>query len=205
MAFDVASFLANGLTYGGARPSKFDVFPTIPSALIGVIDPSSAAKFQFTCRAASIPAFTLGMAPIPYFGRIIKSSGDRTWADWQVMVMLDEDYNTRAMMEAWNNSINALNSNVMDSQEDNSSQTTIGAFTDENFKTNWNINHYGKDGSQIRQYTLIGAWPREVGAMQLNWESTNQISEFSCIISFDSMVPSLEGAKGNQTTYADLV
>jgi hypothetical protein len=203
MGFDLAQFLAEGLIYGGARPSKFDIQATLPAALAGAIDPSSTAKLQFTCKAASIPAFALGVAEIPYFGRKIKSSGDRVWDDWRIQVMLDEDYNTRAMFEAWNNSINALVSNDMLASEDSTSPSnTLAGFTEENYKSNWTISHYGKDTSIIRQYTLIGAWPRVIGEMTLDWDNTNRIMEFPVTVSFDTMVPALEGAKGNATTYA---
>ena len=204
MAFDLQAFLAQGLVYGGARSSKFDIQLTIPPALAGVIDPTSSQKLTFTCRAASVPSFNLGVAPVPYFGRVIKESGDRSWDDWQIMVMLDEDYNTRAMFEAWNNSINSLTTNVMLATEDASSPSSIASFTESNYKTNWNINHYGKDGTVIRQYTLIGAWPRQVGQFSLNWEEQNRITEFPVTVSFDTLQPTLEGAKGNQTTYASL-
>jgi hypothetical protein len=203
MGFDLASFLAEGLIYGGARPSKFDIQATLPAALAGAIDPSSTSKLQFTCKAASIPAFALGVAEIPYFGRKIKSSGDRVWDDWRIQVMLDEDYNTRAMFESWNNSINALVSNDMLASEDSTSPSnTLAGFTEENYKSNWTISHYGKDTTTIRQYTLIGAWPRVIGEMTLDWDNTNRIMEFPVTVSFDTMVPSLEGAKGNATTYA---
>ena len=206
MGFDLAQFLAEGLIYGGARPSKFDIQATLPPAIAGAIDPSSIAKLQFTCKAASIPAFALGVAEIPYFGRKIKSSGDRVWDDWRIQVMLDEDYNTRAMFEAWNNSINALVSNDMLASEDSTSPSnTLAGFTEENYKSNWTISHYGKDTTTIRQYTLIGAGPRVIGEMTLDWDNTNRIMEFPVTVSFDTMVPSLEGAKGNATTYAAAV
>jgi hypothetical protein len=206
LAFDLAQFLAEGLVYGGARPSKFDIQATLPPAISGSIDPSSVTKLQFTAMAASIPAFALGMVEIPYFGRKIKSSGDRVWDDWRIQVMLDEDYNTRAMFEAWNNSINALTSNFMLASEDSTSPSnTLAGFTEENYKSNWTISHYGKDQSTIRQYTLIGAWPRVIGEMALDWSQTNRIMEFPVTVSFDTMVPLLEGAKGNATIYGDAV
>jgi len=201
MPFDLQSFLAQGLIYGGARPSKFDVTVTLPTVLTG-IDPTSTRRLQFTCKAASIPAFTLGMAEIPYFGRKIKTSGDRVWDDWRIMVMLDEDYNTRAMFEAWNNSINALSSNFMLSAEDGpATASTVAGFTEENYKSNWNVTHYAKDKTVIRQYVLIGAWPRIIGEMQLDWDATNRITEFPVTVSYDSLEPTVEGAKGNATIY----
>ena len=195
MPFDLNNFIQQGLIYGGARPSKFDIQATLPAVAIQAgIDPTSMQKLQMTCKAASIPSFNLGEVLIPYFGRKIKSAGDRNWDDWRITVMLDEDYNTRAMFEAWNNAINRLESNVMQAD-----------FDIEAYKSNWTISHYGKDGSTIRQYTLIGAWPRTVGPLQLDWDQQDRISEFEVSVAFDNMEPALEGAKGNSTSYLGVI
>lgn len=195
MPFDLNQFLKQGLIYGGARPSKFDVQATLPAtAIASAIDVTSMKKLNFTCKAASIPAFNVGQVSIPYFGRKIFSAGDRTWEPWRITVMLDEDYNTRAMFEAWNNAINRLESNVMQ-----------GNMDIEAYKSTWTITHYGKDGLAIRQYNLIGAWPRTVGPITLDWENTDRISEFEVMVPFDNLEPILEGAKGNSTSYADTV
>jgi hypothetical protein len=205
MAFDLSQFLAKGLIYGGARPSKFDVQATLPSAIQGLIDPTSLERLTFTCKAASIPAFRLGTTEVPYFGRKIKLNGDRTWDTWRISVMNDEDYNCRAMFEAWNNSINALISNVMIPQEDSATVSGISNLTEENYKSDWLVTQYGKDGTVIRQYTLIGCWPSVVSEMALDWDNTNRVQEFGVAVEFDMMVPVLEGAKNNTTIYSDAV
>ena len=205
MGFDLSQFLQNGLIYGGARPAKFDVQATLPAALQGIIDPTSLQRLQFTCKAASIPAFTLGTTEAPYFGRKIKLSGDRTWDDWRITVMNDEDFNARAMFEAWNNSINSLISNQMNPAEDNAVISGVSNLNEEGYKSDWTVTQYGKDTTIIRQYTLIGAWPRVVAEMPLDWDATNRIQEFNVVLAFDMMVPSLEGAKNNQTIYGSQV
>ncbi len=178
MPFDLNSFMAAGLQYGGARPSKFDVMLTLPTAL-GMPQTSAAQqKLTFTCKSASIPSSTLGEVPLPYFGRKIKSAGDRVWNDWRITVMLDEDYLTRQMFEYWSNSINAFQHNVMEAQLDG-----------ELYKASWDINHYGKDGSYIAQYTLNGAWPRDVGQITLDWEGTDRVAQFDVTVAFDWMNP----------------
>ena len=205
MPFDLSSFLQNGLIYGGARPAKFDVQATLPVALQGMVDPTSVQRLQFTCKAASIPAFTLGVTEAPYFGRKIKLSGDRTWDDWRITVMNDEDFNGRALFEAWNNSINSLISNQMSSAEDNSAVSSISNLNEEGYKSDWTVTQYGKDTQIIRQYTLIGCWPRVVAEMPLDWDMTNRIQEFGVTLAFDMLVPALEGSHGNQTIYSSLV
>lgn len=216
-AFDINSFLQNGLIYGGARPSKFNIIAGIPPNLA---IPGFTEKLTFSASAASIPGFNMGQVQIPYFGRKIKTAGDRVWEDWQISVMLDEDYIVRAGFEVWNNAINSLVTNVMSPSDDNatgilsspagvsagiggtvpgigSSITEFG----EPFKSNWIINHYAKDGSNdiIRQYTLLGAWPRVIGPIDLDWGATDQIAKFSVLVSYDAMEPTIENTGSAKT------
>jgi len=194
MAFDITQFLARGLIYGGARPSKFDIQLTLPTALTG-IDTNAVQKLQFSCKAASIPSFQIGQVLIPYFGRKIKSAGDRVWDDWRITVMLDEDYTTRALFESWNNAINRLESNVM--------QTSLDG---EAYKALWTITHYSKDGSPIRVYNIINGWPKAIGPLTLDWDGTDRISQFEVDVSFDNFIPAADGENpwpnSTSTSYA---
>lgn len=202
MAFNLNTFLQKGLIWGGARPSKFDVQITLPDAISKQMDQTSIERLQFTCKAASIPSFSLGSTEIPYFGRKIKLQGDRTWDDWRITVMNDEDFNSRAMFESWNNSINAVVSNVMAPNTDGSIVSGITPdLTEQAYKSDWLVTQYGKDGVAIRGYTLIGAWPRVISEMNLDWDATNRIQEFNVTVSFDMMVPAIEGQRGNTTEY----
>ena len=87
MPFNISSFKENGLVYGGARPSLFNVFMSVPAG-IG-IDTVSVDKFRFVCKTAELPESSVGSIDIPYFGRRIKVAGERNFADWAVTVMND--------------------------------------------------------------------------------------------------------------------
>ena len=75
MPFNIAAFKSNGLVYGGARPSLFNVFLSVPQS-IG-IDNVSVDKFRFVCRSAEIPEMNVSNIEILYFGRKIKVAGER--------------------------------------------------------------------------------------------------------------------------------
>ena len=51
MPFNVSTFASNGLPYGGARASLFEVFLTLPA---GLAEPTAEAQFRFVCKASSI-------------------------------------------------------------------------------------------------------------------------------------------------------
>ena len=176
--FNISTFKSRGLTFGGTRPALFEVYLRIP---VGVgADQSSADKFRFTCRAAQLPAATIGNVEIPYFGRRVKVAGDRTFADWSVTVMNDEDFLVRSMFEKWSNSLNRMESNVRD---------TLYSLNENSYKTDLTVIQYGKDGSQIRAYDIIGAFPTVVDAITLDWDSQNQIETFTTTFTYDYWLP----------------
>lgn len=191
MPFNINAFKSNGLVYGGARPSLFNVEMPAPPG-IG-IDNVSLDKFRFVCRATELPASRVSEIPVPYFGRRIKVAGQRDFQDWAVAVMNDEDFSVRAMFEAWSNALNRHVSNVRDP-----------AIATENYKVDLTVNQYSKDGELIRAYTLVGAFPTQIGAIALNWESSNQIEEFPVQFAYDYWVPEVESSSkkaGGVNTY----
>jgi len=193
MPFNISAFKSNGLVYGGARPSLFNVFMSVPPG-IG-IDNVSVDRFRFVCRTAELPESRVGAIEVPYFGRKIKVAGERTFADWAVTVLNDEDFSVRSMFETWSNALNRMVSNVRDP-----------AISTEDYKVDLDIYQYAKDGSTIRAYQLIGAFPTTVGPIALNWEAANAIEEFSVGFSYDYWIPLVETSDkkaGGINTYGE--
>ena len=176
MTFNISEFKNQGLKFGGARASLFDFHLTRP-AIIGVADES--AKLRFTCRAASIPASTVGQIEVPYFGRKIKLSGDRTFADWSITVMNDEDYSVRKMFEDW--------LFVLNSHEGNIRRAGLDTYKSPESV----IKHYSKSGRIINSYTFVGLFPTEVSAMELDWDTTNAIQTFTVNLAYDYWIPDI--------------
>ncbi|MFI5260745.1 MAG: phage tail protein [Candidatus Paceibacteria bacterium] len=179
MAFNVTDFQQQGLLYGGARPALFQVDVTPPAAL--GLDLTSARKFEFTCRAANLPESNIDSIQIPYFGRKIKIAGDRTFPDWTVTIMNDEDFGVRAMFEKWSNSINRLRSN-----------TRAAGLDLENYMADFTVTQFGKDGEIIRAYLIQSAFPTNVAAIDLDWDSTNAIETFNVTLAYTLWEPVVE-------------
>ena len=180
MPFNINSFKQNGLIWGGARPSLFEVIVSAPPN-IGIETTTSTARMAFLCRAAELPEMNLSNIEIPYFGRKIKVAGERTFADWGVTVMNDEDFIVRAMFEAWSNAINRIISNVRD--------INLSA---EEYKTDLQVIQYGKDGTILRGYTIVGAFPTTIGAIALDWDSANAVETFAVNFAYDYWIPTPE-------------
>lgn len=192
MPFNINTFKTDGLVYGGARPSLFSVtFGPLPKNLN--ISSTSLEKFSFLCKTGQLPESALGTIEVPYFGRKIKVAGERTFSDWAVTVMNDEDFAVRSLFENWSNAINRKVSNVRNP-----------ALITENYKVDLIVTQYGKDGAVIRAYRLVGAFPATIGPIGLNWESTNAVEEFSVNFAYDYWVPDVEVSDKNNgiNTYA---
>lgn len=179
MAFSISDFKSQGLVYGGARPALFSISIGQPQGLS--LDNTTLQKLEFVARAANIPESNIEAIQVPYFGRKIKVAGDRTFADWRITVMNDEDYSVRAMLEKWSN---ALNSHVRNLRQLN--------LDFENYKSSMNVVQYGKDGLPIREYELVGAFPTSIDAMDLDWDNANQIQTFNATFAYDYWVPVIE-------------
>jgi len=184
MPFNIQDFKAAGLSYGGARSSLFEVEMSAPA---GVGTGGELARLTFLARAAQIPAMTIDPVEVPYFGRKIKLAGDRTFADWTITVMNDEDFAIRSMFENWSNKINALISN----------RNSAGSFP-EDYKVDALVKQYGKagrdsafskDGGVIRAYKFVGIFPTTIDAIALDWDNTNAIQTFDVTFSYDYWEP----------------
>lgn len=168
MAFNVNE-IRSQLTLGGARASLFQV--TIQNPANSVAD----IKVPFMVQSAQIPASTLGTIEIPYFGRKIKLAGDRTFAEWTVTIMNDEDFLIRNAMEQWSNTINSLQGNTRG----------FGAASPLLYKAQAQVIQYSKTGLPIRTYQFNGIFPVEISAIELDWASTDAIETFQVTFQYD--------------------
>jgi hypothetical protein len=155
------------------------VFLSVPTG-IG-IDNVSVDKFRFVCKTAELPESNLSSIDIPYFGRRIKVAGERSFNDWSVTIMNDEDFSVRSMFETWSNAMNRLVSNVRDP-----------GVSAEQYKTDLEVIQYGKDGSEIRSYQFVGAFPTSVSNIGLSWDTANAVEEFSVTFAYDYWIPVTE-------------
>jgi len=181
--FNIDEFKAQGLVYGGARPTLFQVVVSPPPSLS--LDLLSARKFELTARATSVPEQNIDQIQIPYMGRKIKVAGDRTYADWRVTIMNDEDFGVRSMFEKWSNALNRAVSNT---------RMATGSGSAEAYKADMTVLQFSKEGEIIRGYQLVGAWPQLVESMELDWDSTNQIQNFNVTLAYDYWIPTVENS-----------
>jgi len=168
-SFNVNDF-KSGLVYGGARPTLFSIQLTSPSGVS--VD---FRKVPILAKSSTLPPSNLGTIGIPYFGRVVKMAGDRTFPTWDVTVINDEDFKIRNALENWSNSINSMNGNVRLSGENVAS-----------YKTDATITQYSKAGDVLRTYTFEGLYPKNISTIDLGWDKTDQIEDFTVTFEYDS-------------------
>jgi len=177
MAFNINEFKSQ-LVGGGARSSLFQV------QILNPVSPEADFKIPFMVRAAGIPSSSLGSYTTSYFGRQIKFAGDRTFEDWQVTIINDEDFLIRNAMETWSNAINSHDGNLRSLPRD--------------YKSTAVVTQYSKDGKPIRNYIFEGLYPVTVSEIGLDWNNVDQIEEFTVNFQYDYW--RVEGPTGISTT-----
>lgn len=187
MPFNVSTFASNGLPFGGARASLFEVFLTLPG---GIAEPTAQSSFRFVCRAASIPASVVGQIEVPYFGRRIKLAGNRVFENWQVVVLNDEDFLVRNAFEKWSMFVNSHENNLRD-------PSVISESGLNSYRSEAHVRQYAKTGvlgggassgdSAIptREYTFVNLFPVNVASIDLSWDATDAIEEFAVEFAYD--------------------
>ena len=168
------------LAGGGARPNLFEV--SIPSFPAAVDDSDWSTDYQntfkFLCKAAQLPASTVAPINVPFRGRILKVAGDRTFAEWTVTVINDEDFVLRTAFEKWGDKM----SNLIDATgvtNPTSYMTNAYVYQLGRGATVASTTNEGGTSSVLRTYKFYDIWPSEVSAIDLSYENTDQVEEFT--------------------------
>ena len=171
MPFNVTEFRAN-MIGDGARPNLFEVTLTFPT----VASNSTAAgqKVTFMAKTAQLPGSTVGQVPLYYFGRELKFAGNRTFADWTLQILNDEDFTIRNSLESWMNAINSHTTNVRNAAANGPSGYSVDAV----------VTQYGKTGNALKTYKFVGLFPLDLGAIDLDWGSNDSIEEYSVTFAY---------------------
>jgi len=173
MAFNASQFRSQ-LEFDGARPNLFDVNILFPTFVNNTKNPSD--KIQFMAKSAQLPGSTIGIVPIYYFGRELKFAGNRTFPDWTVTIINDEDFVVRNALEQW---LSAINSHAGNVRSQNASNPLAYSPADAT------VNQYSKiGGDPIKKYTFTGLFPVDLSTIDLDWSSNDSIEEYTVTFAY---------------------
>lgn len=171
MAFNVAEFRSQ-MTGDGARPNLFSVSLTFPQYIQGGTD--AGRKVTFMGKATQLPGSTISTVPVFYFGREMKFVGNRSFADWSLTVINDEDFVIRNSIERWMNALNSHESNVRGANSKAPSDYSVDA----------EITQYGKQGDTLKKYKFVGLFPIDLAPIALDWATNDTIEEFDVTFAY---------------------
>ena len=171
MAFTINEFRSSALASGGARANLFDVSisGTAATANLG----GAVKEFTFACKAAAIPAMTVGVVEVPYFGRVVKVPGNKTFDNWTVTIINDEGFLIRSGMEEWMASMGSHLGNV-------------NTATNANLYGQGVVKQYAKTaGAAIATYSFVNIFPVNMSEITLGWDANDAIEEFTVEFAYD--------------------
>jgi len=171
MAFTIDTFRTTALSKGGARANLFDV--TIAGVAATTHLATGVAQFKFACKASAIPAMAVGVVEVPYFGRVVKVPGNKTFDNWNVTIINDEGFAIRNGFEKW---IATMGTHL----------GNINSATNENLYGQGTVKQYAKTGgASIATYSFVNIFPVNMSEITLGWDANNAIEEFTVEFAYD--------------------
>lgn len=178
---------------GASRPNLFECELTFPSFATqsttseGADNTRSASELsRFMIKSANLPASTVGVIEVPFRGRSLKIAGDRSFDVWTITIINDVDFTLRTSFEKWMNAINK--------HDDNS-----GLINPAQYQRDAIVKQFGRSSVQsanssvtsptvssagdqipvLKAYKFYGIFPTSVSAIDLSYDSTDSIEEFT--------------------------
>jgi len=163
------------LVNGGARPTLFYVTCNFPNNSSSAAGKEELTSMSYMAKAASIPESIISNIDVGFFGRKVKLAGDRTYNNWAVSIINSETFDVRSAFEEWHFDLNLPVSNIREA-----SMTQIL-----NYKKDVTVTQLSQNGLPLRTYRMIGAFPIQIGAIDLSWDNQNTIEDFPVTFAYD--------------------
>ena len=177
--FSVSSFTSdiNTQGLGFSRANQFSVVftdPAVSGATTQATMTGSHADYDLLVKAAQFPGSTIAPLPINYGGRIIKLTGFRTFDNWTVTIINDEDYRHRKWIEAWMYNLAGAA---------DGSRGGIGTGLYKN-PSSAKVMAYNNQGDGIATWQFQKMWPTVLGDITLDW-STDAVEEYTVEFAYE--------------------
>ena len=149
---------------GGVRPTMFEVELTFPDSVVS--DPTlTTTEGTFLIKASQLPPSNVGQIAVPFRGRKLKVSGDRTFEDWPVTVINDVSFNLRKSFEEWSERIQNHN-------------YALGSTSLNDYFASAIVRQLDRDGTQLRAYRFEGIWPVTVAEIGLDFDTNDTFEDY---------------------------
>ena len=153
--------LKSRLPGGGARANLFRATVEFPGYAGG-----DSNLVSFLCKGAQLPASVVGQVDVPFRGQVLKVAGDRTYENWTVTIINDDLFKGRDAFERWMNGINQ-------------NKTNQGLVSPQAYQADMIVEQLTRDDLVSKTVTIRGAFPINVSAIDLSYDTTDAIEEFT--------------------------
>lgn len=160
--------------FAGVRPNRFTIRGSFPKQ-VSVQSPA----FDVYCKATQLPGSSVGVIPVPWMGRVVKFSGERTYADWTVQVYESSisSNDLRGGFEEWIELMDGRNSHKINYDL---TETWQVVYMDMNGAVSGEGNPTGQ-----RTITLVHCFPVDVSPVDLSYDLVDTFSEFTVTMAYD--------------------
>lgn len=177
----------------GARPNKYRVNFSIPSAVPTVSDLGSVDTL---CKAANFPSVTLGQIEVWNQGRKLVLPGDTAYQNtWTLTFYGSEDHALRKDMISWMRHADHFQNN----SHSGNPTALLGELS---------VQQLDSAGNETVTYTFHNVFVQEVGEIALGDDTTDTVMEFDVTFSFTDWVvgggETNEPSEGNNATGNDI-
>ena len=148
--FDIDAFRAN--FQGGARQYLFYYKPLFPTS---VGSGGDVDKSTFLVRSTGVPSQSVEEIPLNWQGMDYKIPGKYTYDDFTVTFYMDLDVKIHQLFMTWQRMIHDPTTNIY---------SLPGAIL-----ADQQLELLGLDGNPISKYKLVGAWPKVIGNITLDY------------------------------------
>ena len=153
--------LKSRLPGGGARANLFRATVEFPGYANG-----DSNLISFLCKGAQLPASVVGQVDVPFRGQVLKVAGDRTYENWTVTIINDDLFKGRDAFERW---MNGMNNNKLNQ----------GIPMPSVYQADMVVEQLTRDNLVSKTCTVRGAFPINVSAIDLSYDTTDAIEEFT--------------------------
>jgi len=161
---------------GGARANLFKVILNNPLG-------DDTEPMSFLCKGAALPASIIGQIDVPFRGRQLKVAGDRTFENWTVTIINENDFAARGTFEKW---MNLMNKHV----------SGEGDNIIENYTSDLVVQQLDRNNQVKKEYDIVGAFPVNLSAIDLSYDTTDAIEEFTVEFAYQYWTENLGTVEG---------
>ncbi len=158
----------------GSRPNLFRIEVIPPSGIL-------VGGYTTLVRSAALPSATMGTIELPMNGgRRFKIGGDRVFSEWSSTVLNDENYTLRSNLEVWQNNMVFTNYEIGTGLGNRSAASTglYGTVL---------IYQLDEEGASVPfgSYRLVNCWPSDISAIDLSYDTTDAVEDFTVTWTYD--------------------